>query len=71
MICVGMFFVLCRGVSWDALVLLLLACESHGNSLRLSGIELEEVIREPARIEDGCWGSFPSLTLDGVSMCGC
>ena len=36
-----------------------------------SGIEMEEFIREPARIEDGCLGSFPSLTLDGVSMYGC
>ena len=72
----GMFyvhvcFILCRGVSWGGLGILLLTCKSHGYSLESAGIEKEEVIREPARIEDGCLGSFPSLTLDGVSMYGC
>ena len=68
---VCVFFILYRGVSWGDLEHLLLPGESHGYSLKLSGTETEEVIQEPARIEDGFLGSFPSLTLDGVSMYGC
>ena len=67
---VCVFFALCHGVSWGGLDHLLLACGSHGNSLKLSDIEMGEVIREPARIEDERLVRS-SLALAGVSMYKC
>ena len=53
---------------WDSLSGFLVACfwaaRLHGYSLNWSGAEMEEVIQEPARLED-LGISLSSLILDG------